>query len=108
MVSNKKRVTKKVFNQIMKTNFSVYNNFFNIIYFKKEEKTPSYAVVVPRGVSRKATERNKLKRKGYAVLRLFVFKNVDFIVFYKKNGAKLSFEEIKQNIVSLLKKSKII
>lgn len=81
--------------------FFVFKYIFNL-------DLPRYTFVVPKKVSSKAVERNKLKRRGLNVIRPFLFKNSMGIFFYKKTSIKASSQEIKEDIYSLLKKAKII
>jgi len=107
MFPKKKRVTKKIFNEIIKKGVSFSSNFF-IFKFISHKDEPRYAFVVPKKISKKATIRNKIKRRGYNIIKPLPIKNSSGIFFYKKRGLKASYEELKNEIIFILKKAKII
>lgn len=104
MLPKKKRATKELFLSIMKNGEVLYGSFFVFRYIKQDR--PQYAFVAPKSVARKATERNKLRRLGYNAIRSIEAKNVAGLFFYKKQGVVASKEEIKNEIIFLLKKIK--
>ncbi len=106
MFPKKKRVTKKLFDEIIKKGSTFSGYFFNFRYINNKD-LPRYAFVVPKKISKKAVERNKLKRRGYSIIREYPILNSMGVFFYKKNGVKASFLDIKNDIVSILKKTKI-
>ncbi len=103
----KKRVTKKLFDEIIKKGDVFYGSFFVFRYIKNTEFI-SYAFVVSKKISKKAVNRNKLKRRAYSIIRLLPIKNSSGIFFYKKNGLNVSYLKIKNDINFILKKTKII
>lgn len=104
MLSKNKRVTKELFQKIMKAGGSLGSPFFLFRYIKSDK--PQYAFVAPKGVAKKAVDRNKLRRIGYNALNLSSLKNFSGIFFYKKQGKNASPQEIKEDIESLLKRIK--
>lgn len=108
MFLKNKKVTKKLFSQIMKEGFVVSTSLF-VFKFLKNSNNAQYAFVVSKAVAKKAILRNKLRRRGYSALRQFPVNNSQGIFFYKKNNKDpISFIELKKNIDFLLKKAKII
>lgn len=107
MFLKKKKVTKKLFEQIMKNGVVFYGSFFVFRVFVNLD-TPQYAFVAPKNIAKTAVARNKLRRRGYGALREFSVKNSQGIFFYKKNTTNIPFIEIKKDINFLLKKAKII
>lgn len=102
-----KKVTKKLFNQIMKEGFSFYGTFF-VFKLIKNYNNPQYAIVAPKNIAKMAVERNKLRKRGYSALRGFDVKNSQGILFYKRKEKNIPFDEIKKDIEFLLKKAKLI
>jgi len=70
-----------------------------------------FAVVVSSAISKKAVERNKLKRKIkdiiYRELTLFK-KNFAIIIYVKKGCLGASYQDLKKEVVLLFKKANIL
>lgn len=107
MSLKKKKVTKKLFEQIMKKGAIFYGSFlvFRVII---NLDSPQYAFVAPKNIAKTAVVRNKLRRRGYRALRDYNVNSGQGIFFYKKNTTKISFSEIKKDVSFLLKKARII
>ena|SRR3989344_3740940 len=73
--------------------------------------TPTFSFVVSRKIARTATKRNLLKRRGYAILNKQI-KNIKqgykSVFFFKKDSLTISFRELEQEILFLLKKSRLL
>jgi RNase P protein component len=69
--------------------------------------TPQYAFVAPKGIFKKATERNKFRRMGYNIIRFIPIKSGLGVFIYKKQAITSTNQEIKENIVFILKKTGI-
>jgi ribonuclease P protein component len=104
MLSKKKRVTKDLFQAIMKSGKVIQSPFFIFRYIK--QNPPNYAFVAPKSIAKTATERNKLRRRGYNSLSLMVKIPLAGIFFYKKEAKNATFKEIKEDIGDLLSKIK--
>lgn len=75
MISKKFKISKKNFTQYIRgkhVNFSMGA----IVFSKKPSLNPGFAVVIPKKVSKKAHDRNAIKRFYYALLR----DNLDFFI----------------------------
>lgn len=64
--------------------------------------------MVPKGVAKKATERNRLKRKGTNIIKPLTFKKGSGIFFYRKTYKQANQTDLKEDIFSLLKKAKVL
>ena len=106
MLSKKKRVTKENFRLLMEEGKTLSTPLF-LFYFKKSE-TPAYAFVAPKGLFKKAVERNKFRRIGYNILRLLPVISGSGIFIYKKQAKTAKPIEIKENILFILKKAGVI
>ncbi len=104
MFSKKKRVTKDLFQAIIKQGKTLSSPLFVFRYIPQDK--PQYAFVAPKGVAKKAVDRNYLRRKGYSALRSYPVKNYAGIFFYKKGTIKTPFKDIKQDIGLILEKLK--
>jgi ribonuclease P protein component len=99
MLSKKERVNKDLFHKILKSGNSIYSSLFSFKYIKNNEY--KYSFVVSKKISKKAVERNKLKRYGYEALRS-IAKNDCSGIFVFKN--KASFYKIKEEISYIFSK----
>lgn len=106
MLPKKNRVTKELFQILMKEGKVLSGPFFLFRYIPSIE--PHYAFVAPKSAARGAVLRNRLRRVGYTSLSSFPITSGSGIFFYKKEGIKANSQEIKQGIGDLLKKSKIL
>ena len=102
MLSKKKRVTKEIFQSLIKGGKTLSTPLF--LFYFIESKSPQYAFVAPKGIFKKAVERNKFRRIGYNVLRYIPIKSGVGIFIYKKQASIANSAEIKGNILSVLKK----
>lgn len=104
MVSKKKRVTKDVFQIIMKKGGTLGSSFFTMRYMASQDLL--YAVVAPKTVVKQANMRNKLRRQGYAILRSFPLKTYAYIFFFKKEAKNKPYSALKEDLHLLLSKIK--
>lgn len=104
MLPKRKRVNKELFQNVLQKGEVFHSSFFIFRYIR--QKTPQYAFVVPKTVAKSAVLRNKLRRLGYNSLNLTQIPPLAAIFFYKKQAQKISQNQIKDDILSLLKKIK--
>lgn len=107
MLPKKKRITKEIFQDILKKGTTISSPFFIFKYIKKENKG-IFAFVVSKKLVKTATKRNFLRRSGYNILRLYSLNSYAGIFFYKKEGLNRTKPEIKEDIEFLLKKANFI
>jgi len=103
MLPKKKRVTKEVFQVLMKEGKTLSTPLF-LFYFKKSD-FPQYVFVAPKNTFKNAVKRNKFRRIGYNILRSMPIKPGTGVFVYKKQSITASPEEIKENILFILKKT---
>ncbi len=105
MLPKKKRVTKEIFQNLMDGGKTFSTPLF-LFRFDKSD-LPKYAFVAPKGIFKSAVKRNKYRRIGYNIIR-FISVRVGMGVFiYKKQALMATTEEIKENILFILKKADI-
>jgi len=102
MLPKRKRVNKKTFQVLLKDGKTLASSFF-LLYFMKSED-PHYSFVAPKKNFRSAVKRNKYKRLGYNALKEIPLNNGMAVFLYKKEAINANKEEIKENILFLLKK----
>jgi len=102
MLLKKKRVTKELFQTVLKSGNTLSGSFFIFRYIK--QSTPQYAFVASKKIAKRAVDRNKLRRQGYNSLNSLPLKNYLGVFFYKKHPKNASFKDIKEDIAIILGK----
>ncbi len=108
MLPKKRRIQRSDFGQILKTGKSVSSSFVSLKYGRVALPQSSFSVVVSKAVSKKAVERNKLRRRIYSIitkLKNRVTPGYQAAFFVKKEAAALSFKKLEQEISALLSKT---
>lgn len=112
MLPEKIRLKKEGFDLLKNLKgVSVISRFFSIKKYNTGFKPSRFAVVVPVSVFKKATQRNKTKRRVRSILikNTKEFKEGFAIVVYpKKEEALNSFSEVEKDLVCLFKKANIL
>jgi len=103
MLPKKKRVTKKVFDVLMKEGKTFSTQLF-LFYFKSQD-FPQYAFVAPKKSFKNAVKRNKFRRIGYNILRKLPINKGIGVFIYKKQALIAKNEEIEENIIYILEKT---
>ena len=111
MLPQKNRIGKKLFPEFIRRakTFSSDNVYLKVSRDCQENK--AFAFVASLKVSKKAVERNKLKRIARAItspLLKDVSNGICAAVFFKPTMLGKKYAEIRDEIISLYKKAKII
>lgn len=111
MLPRKNRIDKKLFPEFIKKakTFSSDNMYLKAVYNRPKDK--AFAFVASLKVSKKATERNKLKRRARAItspLLQNIPNGICAAVFFKPSIMGKKYGEIKDELLSLYKKAKIV
>ncbi|PJE73481.1 MAG: ribonuclease P protein component [Candidatus Terrybacteria bacterium CG10_big_fil_rev_8_21_14_0_10_41_10] len=111
MLSKKNRLTKDLIEGVIKTGkrFSTDNIFLKISKIGQEDSLFTFVVI--SGATKKATTRNKLKRRArYAAKCLMgnIKGGLAIVVFFQKTAINKGFSEIKEEMTKLFKKAGII
>jgi ribonuclease P protein component len=101
---------RKAFLGILKTNTVIRGKYFNLSYSPNQTEKIKAAVVVGKKISKKAVDRNRLRRKIFEILRkkfalALSGKNIIIIVF-NPNTVNLKSSEIEELIEQLVAKIK--
>ena len=111
MLPQKNRIDKKLFPEFIKKAKTFSSENFNLKVVYNCPKDKAFAFVVSLKVSKKAAERNKLKRRARAItypLLKDVSAGICAAVFFKPSIIGKKYAEIKDELISLYKKAKII
>ena len=96
---------KQEFDNLIKSTKYIKNSFFVIHNTQKKQKNSRYGIAVGTSVGN-AVIRNKLKRRTREIIKelknLFQ-KDLDYIIIVRKSCKEISYQEMKENLISLIK-----
>jgi len=112
MLSRKYKLKKdNDFKKVFKDGRYQQKDFIKIKFLKNNLEINRFSFIVGLKISKKAVQRNKIKRRLEEVIRLN-FKQIitgfDIIIFTDKEIIEKEYIEIEENLIYLLKKSKLI
>jgi len=111
MLAQRNRLSKKAdFEQVFKSGNKTYNQYLNLRFKENGLDYCRFAIIVSNKITKKATERNKIRRRIKSVIinNLSNFRqNYDVIFTVLPPLKPLDFPETKEILLNLLKKSKI-
>ncbi len=102
---------KKEFDDVFRSGKRIENHFYLIKIKKNGLAFSRFAFVVPLRLSKKATKRNKIKRRLREAVRSVFYqieKGFDIIFISKERVKESEYREIKEGIIDVLKKAEII
>lgn len=111
MIAQKNRLKKADFEQIFRNGNKSYNQYCNIRYQANGLDYCRFAVIVSNKISKKATERNKVRRRIKAVLKENLSKfsgNYDIVITVLSPLTQLDFTQLRENFINLLKKIRLL
>lgn len=105
MLIKKHRINKEIFGEILKRGkiFSSDHLYIKILSFP--EKYSVFAFVVSSKISKKAVERNKIKRRARHIIKKImpkIEKGLGVIFFFKKGVERITFSELEKEINDIL------
>ena len=111
MPNKPNRIGRKLFGEILKKGMSCSGEFLYIKFITLSGEEKRYSFVVSKKISKKAVIRNLIKRRARHVIKnnLTSIKTGYAIVFFfnKKEVVGLSFNQIEQDILKVLKKARL-
>lgn len=95
---------KKDISFVLKMGRVINDRFFSLKYADSKKKSFRFTVVVSSKISKKAVQRNKIRRQVKEIVRGYQANilPVDFLIFAKKNIIGAKYEEIKKEVIFLL------
>ncbi len=105
MLGKEKRLNRQSFASLNSQGFVFFTDNFSIRIIKNTEK-PRFSCVVSNKVATTKPIRNKLKRQVYSVIGTIDTSKLkgSAIIYCKKGVLKLSFSEIKEELLKVLLK----
>ena len=111
MLKSSNRIKQTEFQALFKSGRSIQNPLFTLIFGAKTPGIttvgPKCTVVVSKNVSKKAVDRNKIRRRFYSILKKYEksLQNKDFYIFLvKKTAQKATFKDIELAVTSVILK----
>ncbi len=101
---------KKDFDAIFKSRHKFYSINFILRYIKNNEENSKFAFVISKKVSKKAVDRNLIKRRMSEIIRKNIsnIKSGYNIIFFAKSGVlKLDYIKIQEELIFIIKRSKL-
>lgn len=111
MLPSKHRITKKSFKDVLSRGKTFHSDYIYVKIAPISADPSIFTCVVSLKVSKKAVERNKLKRRARYIIRKVmpeIKKAQGIIVFFRKGSEKLNFQELEREIIGIFKKAKIL
>ena len=111
MLPPKNRADRKLLMQILKEGKSFFSNNIFLKTTPINQSNSVFAFVVSAKTIKKATDRNKLKRRTRHIIKTTleeIKKGVGVVIFFKKGVKNKNFYEIKEEITQLFKKGGIL
>lgn len=108
MLPRDRRIQKKDFSYILKNAKRINSPHFTLFTLKDlkvADQKSRFAFSVSKKVAKQAVLRNKLRRRGYSVISMYL-KNIQnnqyFIFVFKKGAENTTFKSLKKEIEGLL------
>ena len=111
MLPPKNRADRKLLMQILKEGKSFFSNNIFLKTTPISQNNSVFVFVVPAKAIKKASDRNKLKRRARHVVKTIlgeIKKGVGVVVFFKKGVKNKSFYEIREEMTQLFKKGGVL
>ncbi|MBT3864547.1 ribonuclease P protein component [Candidatus Peregrinibacteria bacterium] len=107
MIPTSNRLKRNQVEYVLKKGLSTSTDLFVVRYIEhKDDEKPHFTIITSTKLSKKAVERNKLKRKIYEAVRLQMPEKLPLYIAIipKKQALEVKYEKIAQDIAKLFKK----
>ncbi len=110
MLPKRRRVTKRLFDRVMKEGSVLHSPLFTLRFVKESPDMYShFAVVAPKSVAKSAHIRNSLRRKGYNACReIPIPLPCVGLLFFKKGSINAPQLQIVTELKLLFKKAQLL
>jgi ribonuclease P protein component len=111
MIPKTSRISREDFEKVMKKGGFLNSSFFTFRFLENPLKSTHFSVVVSKKIAKTAVSRNKIRRRVYSIIKKHTkeLKKPYFITFFAKKGVETAkFNEVEQDILKILEKSKIL
>ena len=111
MLPKQKRIKKSLFPNVLKGGRSFVSGFITLKISPSDGNSSKFSFVAPKAVSKKAVNRNLLRRRGYSALKKMeksIKPGFSCVFFFKKGAEKASFNDIYSEVKNLLEKARVL
>lgn len=112
MLSIKNRLQKeKDIKNVLKNGKSSFSKHLGVKYIQNDLDSSRFAFIISLKISKKAVKRNRLKRQLREIIRLDlkkIKKGIDIIILTRPGILDLGYNDLKKELLSVFKKSKLI
>jgi len=112
MLATKNRLTKeKDFKRINRLSRPFFSFYFRLKFLANNLDSSRFAVVVSTKISKKATERNRIKRQIREIIRLNesrIKSKYDIIISAQNKALGKDYQDLEKNLLNLLNKAKLL
>lgn len=102
MLSKQNRIPRKDFKYLLEQKRYFNSPNFTLRFAKRENKSPQFSVSVSKKVSKKAVDRNRVRRRVYSVLRSVQAPEGMYFFIAKPSSINLKGEKLRMEIVKLI------
>lgn len=106
MISKKHRAPKQLIRKILSTGEEFRSSLFIVRKLKNNEQFPRFRAIVSKKIYPKAVDRNYLRRQIYETIQVLSQNssdNNDYIFIPKKKIINANYQELAQDLQSLIK-----
>ena len=110
MLSRKNRISKKEFPSPKAKGARFFSTSFSTTIYTGKDQT-LFSIVVSKKISKKALDRNHLKRQFYSLAEKHlktIIKGVKIVIYPKKEALKTPFLLLQKELSTVLKTAKLI
>jgi len=111
MLPKKQRINRALFQEVLSKGARYHSPHLSLCVLWKATNTRQFAFVVSKKILRLAVTRNKVRRRGYAIVRGLkeeVSPSIVGAFFFKKGAERLLFVALKQEIRDLLRQARLL
>ena len=113
MLPKTRRIRATSFGALLKNSRSIHSRLISLSYTQTDTATVGsiFAIVVPKSVSKRAVDRNTLRRQAYALIRAHsetILPGYACIFFLKKGAKGIARTDLQEAMTELLKKAGVL
>lgn len=98
---------RDTFGDVYKSGKRIFSKYFTV-FIKTTNQKSVFASVISQKVSKKAVERNKIRRRTYYIIKKYLHNIKEgyiIILSFKKEAIGLSYKELEENILGVFKRA---
>lgn len=111
MLKKKSKTTRELVLRVISSRRNFYGVFMTLRIMRINDATSRFSFIVSKKVAARATDRNKIKRRGYSIIEGIytgVEPHMAALFFVKKEACKASFADLRKESIELLRKGGIL